>query len=156
MIRRIDDKPVARAAAPKARKAVPQNAEHREHVRTRAREVTRELSRSRPLKRADIEHLGRTVLADLGLPDDFLGFAMVAVSNEFWRPQFAAIPYARRVLLLPHCLRRAAVCRGTYSALGLECASCGACRIAEIKRDAESLGYRVLVAEGTPDRKSVV
>ncbi len=150
MIRRIDDRPKSRTVAPKPRKHVPSEREHRERVREQARELTRELSRSRPLKRADIEHLGRTLLADLGLSDDFLGFAMVAVSNEFWRPQFAAIPYARRLLLLPHCLRRASVCRGTYSALGLECASCGACAISQIKHDAETLGYRVLVAEGTP------
>ena len=99
MIRRLDDRPRSAPAPSKARKSVPADAPLRERMRARARELTRELSRTRPLRRDDVESLGGKLIADLALGDDLLGFAMVAVSNEFWRPQFAA-PFRRLVSAL--------------------------------------------------------
>jgi geranylgeranyl pyrophosphate synthase len=74
---------------------------------------------------------------------------MVAVSNEFWRPTFEAIPLARRLFLLPHCLADRTACTGAYDSVGLHCAGCGSCGIDALKREAEQLGYAVIVAEGT-------
>ena len=88
-------------------------------------------------------------MQSLQLPAEFLGFAMVAVSNACWHAQFAAIPFHRRLLLLPHCMSKAAVCPGEYDAVGLHCAGCGGCAINAIKTQAEALGYQVIVAEGT-------
>ena len=138
------------ASVDSAIKSIPDAAEVRARIRDRARSRAASLSRTRPLKRPELERFARTMLDELGLSTEYLGFAMVALSNEFWRPQFAAIPFSRRLLLLPHCLRSLDDCRGTYSSLGLDCAGCGACPIASVKADAEALGYRVLVAEGTP------
>ena len=151
MIRKIQPKSERRdASADSGIKRVPAAAGVRARVRDRARSRAASLSRARPLKRGELERLGRAVLDELNLSTEYLGFAMVMLSNEFWREQFAAIPFGRRLLLLPHCLRDVEACRGTYSALGLECAGCGACPIAFLKGEAEGLGYRVLVAEGTP------
>ena len=74
---------------------------------------------------------------------------MVAVSNEFWRATFAAVPQHRRLFLLPHCLANRAACAGTYDAVGLHCAGCGSCEIDGLRRYAEEMGYAVIVAEGT-------
>ena len=74
---------------------------------------------------------------------------MVAVSNEFWRPTLAAVPFGRRLFLLPHCLSDRAACTGKYDSIGLHCAGCGSCEIHALKRKAEDLGYSVIVAEGT-------
>ena len=131
-------------------KKVPERIDDRERIRRRADETAASLDRTRPLKRDALDALARTLLADLELPLDYLGFAMVAVSNAFWQPQFAAVPFRRRLLLLPHCLRRIDACRGVYDTVGLHCAGCGACPITDLQRDAETLGYRVMVAEGTP------
>ena len=131
-------------------KSIPTAADVRERIRDRACSRAMSLSRAKPLKRPELERLARTMLDELDLSTEYLGFAMVMLSNEFWRPQFAAIPFGRRLLLLPHCLRSLEACRGTYSSLGLDCAGCGACPIASLKAEAEALGYRVLVAEGTP------
>jgi geranylgeranyl pyrophosphate synthase len=90
------------------------------------------------------------MLAEAGEEDQFLGFAIVAVSNAFWRDSFAATPFGRRLLLLPHCMRRQAQCRGRYHDGELSCAGCGACDIERILRRAHELGYEVRVAEGTP------
>ncbi|MCX7934189.1 MAG: DUF116 domain-containing protein, partial [Planctomycetota bacterium] len=64
--------------------------------------------------------------------------------------QFAAVPFDRRLLLLPQCLRHAAACRGQYAEGELRCAACGACPLAKWAQEARALGYRVLIAEGTP------
>ncbi len=75
---------------------------------------------------------------------------MVCLSNEFWRDQFAAVDFKKRLLLLPHCLKHAEGCPADYDEFGLDCRRCGACVIADFKTRAEELGYKVLVAEGTP------
>ena len=131
-------------------KRVPQEGAERSAIRAEAERAGAELSRGRPLRRAELEALGLALLARLGMDKSYLGFAMVAVSNFFWREQFAGVPYERRLLLLPHCLRKKLVCRGNYSSAGLDCAGCGACDLKGLKERAESLGYRVLIAEGTP------
>jgi geranylgeranyl pyrophosphate synthase len=40
-------------------------------------------------------------------------------------------------------------CQGSYDSVGLHCAGCGNCDIDALKRQAETLGYTVVVAEGT-------
>lgn len=131
-------------------KEVPAAAQIRDRIRSEARMEAQSLDRRRPLARPALEALSQGVLSRLALAPDYLGFTMVAISNEFWHDQFAAVPYDRRVLLLPHCLRKVDACRGDYSAQGLSCAACGACAIAGLKGEAEALGYEIVVAEGTP------
>src|SRR5690242_2922005 len=86
----------------------------------------------------------------MSLSEDHLGFAMVCLSNEFWREQVQAIDFKRRLLLLPHCLKHAEGCPADYDEFGLDCRKCGACSVADFKTKAEDLGYKVLVSEGTP------
>lgn len=130
-------------------KAIPPTADLRDRLRATAAADLEGADRARLPTREEIEAGARQLLAGTALPQTYLGFAMVAWSNAFWRPAFAAIPYSRRLLLLPHCLRNTKECPGTYNSLGLHCAGCGACPIGPLKARAETLGYRVLVAEGT-------
>ncbi|HRU06063.1 MAG TPA: polyprenyl synthetase family protein [Candidatus Brocadiia bacterium] len=102
------------------------------------------------MRRADLERMGRDALRRLSLPVAHLGYAMVALDNAFWREQFAATRYDQRVLLLPHCLRNKAACKGKYDADGLVCAGCGSCSLCGMSRQAKALGYTVMIAEGTP------
>jgi geranylgeranyl diphosphate synthase type II len=96
-----------------------------------------------------LERLGADVLRRLALPRDYLGFTMVAINNAFWQPLLEAVPFHRRLFLLPHCLSDRAACAGTYDSVGLHCAGCGRCEINALKNEAERLGYSVIVAEGT-------
>jgi geranylgeranyl diphosphate synthase, type II len=130
-------------------KDVPQDAALRQTIRSTAAEIASTIDRSRPCSRNELELYGNTVLERLNLPRRFLGFAMVSISNEFWRSTFAAIPTNRRLFLLPHCLADRAACAGKYDSVGLHCAGCGSCQIDGLKRQAEQLGYSVIVAEGT-------
>ena len=76
-------------------------------------------------------------------------YAMVLLNNEVWRETVAAIPYERRLLLLPICLRNFKDCPAELDEFGLLCEECGRCNIGELQSLAEELGYVVLVAEGS-------
>src|SRR4029450_12216087 len=75
---------------------------------------------------------------------------MVVLATEFWKDQVAAVPPSRRLFLLPHCLKHAEGCPADYDEFGLECKKCGACSIADFRGLADEMGYKVLVAEGSP------
>ena len=131
-------------------KAVPQDVRTRRAIRGEAHHVAATLSREQPLAKSELEHLARRALEKLELPERYLGFAMVAVDNAFWRDQFGAVPMDQRLLLLPHCARNRETCKEEYDAIGLLCAGCGGCVLGGLKQEAEALGYKVLIAEGTP------
>jgi len=131
-------------------KQVPQERGDRDRVRAEAARLAAKFDRSRPLERRVVQAVAEAMLAELGLAEGYLGFAMVCLSNEFWRDQIQAIPFHRRLLLLPHCLKHAEGCPADYDEFGLDCKKCGACDVADFKTKAEELGYKVLVSEGTP------
>ncbi|HEY3969686.1 MAG TPA: polyprenyl synthetase family protein [Planctomycetaceae bacterium] len=131
-------------------KAVPETLPHRERLKSAAERYSETLDKSQPFSKDDLETHGRKLLAELGEPEKFLGFTMVMIGNFFWKQQFLTIPFHRRMLLLPHCLKHAAGCPADYDEFGLDCEKCGACSIADYKVRAEQLGYKVLVAEGSP------
>lgn len=131
-------------------KAVPETLALREKVRDAAEAFAEPLDKTRPFSKGELEQHGRKLLAQMDLPEKYLGFAMVLIGNFFWKRQFLAIPFEKRMLLLPHCLKHAEGCPAEYDQFGLDCESCGACSIADYKVRAEQLGYKVLVAEGSP------
>jgi geranylgeranyl pyrophosphate synthase len=131
-------------------KAVPETLPHRERIKVAAEEYARGLDKSQPFTRDQLEGHARALLGKLGEPEQFLGFTMVMIGNFFWKQQFLAVPFERRMLLLPHCLKHAEGCPADYDEFGLDCEKCGACSIADYKVRAEQLGYKVLVAEGSP------
>ena len=131
-------------------KLVPETRELRETIRARCGEVAARLDKSRPLGKDELEALARGLLDDAGWPEGFLGWTMVGLATQFWSAQVAAVPFERRLFLLPHCLKHAEGCPADYDEFGLDCRKCGACRIADFRTRAEELGYKVLVAEGSP------
>src|SRR5262249_46561619 len=131
-------------------KVVPETREMRDRVRAAAADFGKALDRSKPLTRPCLQQMGESLLNTLVLGEQYLGFTMVCISNEFWREQVHAIDFKRRLLLLPHCLKHAEGCPADYDEFGLDCRKCGACSVADFKVKAEDLGYKVLVSEGTP------
>ncbi len=131
-------------------KDVPNTLALREEIKAAAEKYVEPLSKSRPFNKNELEGHGRTFLEQIGQPEKYLGFAMVMIGNFFWKRQFLATPFERRMLLLPHCLKHAEGCPADYDEFGLDCERCGACSIADYKVKAEKLGYKVLVAEGSP------
>lgn len=131
-------------------KLVPDPKELREQLRARCAHVAERLDKSRPLTKDEMEAVARRILQEAGQPEGFLGWMMVVLAAEFWRDQVASVPPARRLFLLPHCLKHAEGCPADYDEFGLECKKCGACSIADFRSIAEEMGYKVLVAEGSP------
>lgn len=131
-------------------KLVPETKDAREQLRARCAEVAARLDKSRPLGKDELETVARATLEQAGLPEGFLGWTMVSLATEFWFAQVAAVPFERRLFLLPHCLKHAEGCPADYDDFGLDCRRCGACTIADFRTRAEELGYKVLVAEGSP------
>ena len=131
-------------------KTVPQERELRDRIRAEAAQFAKHIDRSKQMTKPALQKLGEDLLQQAGLDQQYLGFTMVAISNEFWRDQVSAIDFKRRLLLLPHCLKNAEGCPADYDEFGLDCRKCGACEVADFKTKAEDLGYKVLVSEGTP------
>lgn len=147
-----NEKPVRRSRRRKTAhlKMVPSTKEQRESLRVRCYEVANSLSRDVPPSKDLLESLCRQLLDEQGLPEGYLGWMMVVMSSCFWEDQIQSIPYSRRLFLLPHCLKHAEGCPADYDEFGLACKTCGACSIADFRASAEELGYKVLVAEGSP------
>ncbi len=131
-------------------KAVPETRPLRDRVRAAVADFCRTVDRSKPLTRESTREMAEGILASLGLGGQYLGFTMVMLTNEFWREQVAAVPFSRRLMLLPHCLKNAEGCPADYDEFGLDCKKCGACEVGDFRTKAEQLGYKVLVSEGTP------
>lgn len=131
-------------------KMVPDSKAVRENVRTRCKELASQVDPSRPMTKDELEAASRNLLAELDLAEGYLGWTMVILSSAFWEGQIQSVPHNRRLFLLPHCLKHAEGCPADYDEFGLACKTCGACSIADFRQTAEDLGYKVLVAEGSP------
>jgi geranylgeranyl pyrophosphate synthase len=136
--------------APEHLKGIPEARTVRERIRDRSIEIAAGLDKSRPPGRQDLEAVARRALADLQLPENYVGWTMVALASAFWRDQVAAVPHDRRLLLLPRCLRDADTCPAPCDATGLRCQDCGACSLTDLRGAALAKGYRVMIAEGSP------
>ncbi len=131
-------------------KVVPESLELRESLRARCEEVASRLDRSVPMSKDAMEQVARRTLQEADLQEGYLGWVMVMLSSAFWKTALAAVPPERRLFLLPHCLKHAEGCPAEYDQFGMNCKECGACSIADFRGLAEEMGYRVLVAEGSP------
>jgi len=131
-------------------KLVPETRELRDELAQRCRTLAARLDKSRPLTKDEMETLARRLLVEAGQPEGLVGWMMVVLASEFWRDHVASTPPERRLFLLPHCLKHAEGCPADYDEFGLDCEKCGACSIADFRTEAEKLGHKVLVAEGSP------
>ena len=142
--------PVHAPADTQRLKCVPEPFVLRERIAAAAEPSAAALGKARPPTRRELEVSARNLLDELRLPDAYLGWAMVAVGSAFWHDQVAAVPYPRRLLLLPRCLRDERRCPAECDELGLLCRDCGACGLSGLRSEARRRGYRVLIAEGSP------
>lgn len=109
-----------------------------------------------PLVLDELRSASKDLVRSAEIDPRYSDFAAVLLSNEVWRDYFAGVPYDRRLLLLPKCLRSAAECQAPIDEFGLLCLKCGLCPIRDLQEEAESLGYAVLVAEGSDLVTSIV
>lgn len=131
------------------KKNIPQTTVERQHILERCRSYVAEHKPVPPLPADDLkEHAGR-LLVQLGCDPIYRDFIGVLLNNEMWREHLAGVPFERRLLLLPKCLRVESKCPAPFDEFGLLCKQCGLCSIQDLQLEAERLGYAVLVAEGS-------
>lgn len=128
---------------------IPPTAEERFRLRTIAREYVSGRNLIAPLPVEELTRHASALIQIAGGEASWRDFAAVLLNNEIWLETVATVPYERRLLLLPKCLRSEENCRGHFDEFGLICRRCGCCVIRDLLSEAEKLGYAVLVAEGS-------
>ena len=136
-----------RIRAPK--KNVPQTPIERSHILNVIRNYVAEHNPVPPLPVDELKVHADRVVTMLRCDPIYRDYIGVLINNELWRDTLASVPFERRLLLLPKCLRVESKCPAPFDEFGLLCKQCGLCSIQDLQTEAERLGYAVLVAEGS-------
>ena len=139
--------PIQRVRLPKNN--IPQTALQRNHILHTVREYVAEHNPVPPQPAEELKEHADRVVEMLKCDPIYRDYVGVLINNEMWRETLASVPYERRLLLLPKCLRVESKCPAPFDEFGLLCKQCGLCSIQDLQTEAERLGYPVLVAEGS-------
>ena len=139
--------PMQKWRAPK--KNIPPTPEMRQQILYAVRNYVAEFNPVPPLPADELKVHADRLVKSLDCDPIYRDFIGVLVNNEMWREALAAVPFERRLLLLPKCLRVESKCPAPFDEFGLLCKQCGLCSIQDLTVEAEKLGYAVLVAEGS-------
>ncbi len=137
------------AAQPLQESPFPPTAQERRRLRDAVQSAAEALALVPPVPLEELRAHAETIRAALACPPAWSDAILLLLHNALWRDAFAAVPFERRLLLLPKCLRPEADCPAGFDALGLRCERCGACSLDALQTEAERLGYAVLIAEGS-------
>ncbi len=143
-----------RFRAPKAN--IPPTPFERTRILHAVRNYVAEFNPVPPMPLPELKVHADRLLEQLGLDPIFRDYLGVLLNNEMWRESLAAVPYERRLLLLPKCMRVESKCPAPFDEFGLLCKQCGLCTIQDLTAEAEKLGYAVLVAEGSAVVMSII
>jgi hypothetical protein len=129
---------------------IPQTLAEREQLRdiVRRHVDARRATLVPPLVVDELRVQADAVIAQAGVDPVYSDYVGVLVNNEVWSEHLASVPFERRLLLLPKCMRVEDKCPAPFDEFGLLCKQCGLCTI-RISRGGGALGYAVLVAEGS-------
>jgi geranylgeranyl pyrophosphate synthase len=135
---------------------IPQTKAERDQITAIVRGYVERYRPVPPMPIAELREHADRIVAAAGLDAAHRDYIGVVVNNEAWRDALATIPYDRRLLLMPKCLRVEARCPAPFDEFGLLCKKCGLCSIQDLQTEAERLGYAVLVAEGSAIVTSII
>ena len=142
-----------RAMAPTHQRAtqagVPPTRAERERLQLLAARYVADEAPTIPLSFAELRGHADALIGRAEIDAKFRDYAAVVINSEANRVALASVPFERRLLLLPKCLRVEDRCPAPFDDFGLLCKNCGLCTIQDLQSEAEKLGYAVLVAEGS-------
>jgi hypothetical protein len=95
-----------------------------------------------PLSAEELRRHTAQALSASGVDSRYADYAGVLLNNHVWRDALASVPYDRRLLLMPKCLRIEDKCPAPFDEVGLLCKQCGLCSIQDLQNEAEKLGTR--------------
>ncbi|HXX94126.1 MAG TPA: DUF116 domain-containing protein [Planctomycetota bacterium] len=148
--------PVPRQQYRPAQSNIPDDKRVRARLKKAAEDHLRRSGAVPPLTLDELREHTAVILAETGVDAKFKDYAAILVSNAAWTDTIAKIPFERRLLLLPKCLRVEEKCPAPFDEFGLLCKECGLCSIQDLTVEAERLGYAVLVAEGSAIVRSMI
>jgi len=128
---------------------VPEVKETRAEIRGKVEEFFKNNSVIPPVSYEGLFEFAKQLVEKNRWDERYAAFTMVCCGNAIWRDVVGSIPFNRRVLMLPQCLRNSNLCKAESDEFGLLCKDCGECNISFFIREAEKLGYQVLVTDGT-------
>lgn len=133
----------------KPKENVPQTVEERTRILQFIRNYVAEFNPVPPQPLAQLKEHADRLIEMMNLDTIYRDYIGVLINNEMWREQLASVPFEKRLLLLPKCLRVEEKCPAPFDEFGLLCKTCGLCSIQDLQGEAEKLGYATLVAEGS-------
>lgn len=140
---------IPRQAYRKAQSNIPDDKGVRARLKKAAEDLVKASGVVPPLSLPELKEFAARLLFDQKLDPIYGNYAAILVNNASWRDTLATIPYNRRLLLIPKCLRIEDKCPAPFDEFGLLCKECGLCSIHDLTVEGERLGYAVLVAEGS-------
>jgi len=102
-----------------------------------------------PIRQEKLLQLAGEFLIQFPGYKQYIKLVAILINNAVWQSVVATVPFDRRVLLLPKCIRNSSNCSAKMDELGLLCEFCGGCKLEDYIEKAEGLGYHVIVSEGT-------
>jgi len=139
-----------------AQSNIPNDRSERDRLKEIARAFVEDRDLVPPMTMSELREHAATARHASGLDPIYDDYLAVLMNNEAWRDTLAQIPYDRRLLLIPKCLRVEEHCPAPFDEFGLLCKECGLCSIQDFTVEAERLGYAVLVAEGSAIVRSMI
>ncbi len=131
------------------KKNIPQTKADRDQILGWVRAYAEDQKLVPPVPLADLQGHTEKILAIHAIDKIHRDYVGVLLANETWRESLATVPFEKRLLLMPKCLRVESKCPAPFDEFGLLCKQCGLCSIQDFQNEAEKLGYAVLVAEGS-------
>jgi geranylgeranyl diphosphate synthase type II len=142
-------RPVPQQKIRPPKKNIPQTGIERNHILQMVRNYVAEHNPVPPQPADELKVHADRLISMLKCDPIYRDYIGVLISNEMWREHLSQVPFERRLLLLPKCLRVESKCPAPFDEFGLLCKQCGLCSIQDLQAEAERLGYAVLVAEGS-------
>lgn len=91
----------------------------------------------------------------LGLSEKLVDEIGSEIRNRIYEDDFEKSDPEKRILVFPQCLR-SPKCPAPLTQYGIQCKECGRCVISELKKKAESAGYKVYIVPGGSFVKRIV
>src|SRR5688572_11445047 len=121
------------------KKNLPQTKIERDHVLATIRKYLEVETLVPPMPLDELRVHAEKIIADNNFNPVWIDYIGVLLSNELWRETLATIPFEKRLLLMPKCLRVESKCPAPFDEFGLLCKQCGLCTIQDFQNEAERL-----------------
>lgn len=128
---------------------IPQTRQERDTINRAAQWFLEKKKLVPPMPLEELREHAVDLLREIHMDEKYIEYTAVILNNESWKETLAKIPFERRLLLMPKCLRDESRCPAPFDEFGLLCKQCGLCSIQDLEEEAAKMGYAILVAEGS-------